>query len=79
MAQVNVARAKATLSELIERAEAGEEVIIARAGRPAVRLVPVGRGPARRTFGQYAGQIHMAADFDAPLAPAELAAFEGEE
>jgi prevent-host-death family protein len=49
---VNVARAKATLSELIERAEAGEEVIIARAGRPAVRLVPVGRGPARRTFGQ---------------------------
>jgi prevent-host-death family protein len=41
MAQVNVAEAKAKLSELIERAEAGEVVEIARRGKPAVRLVPV--------------------------------------
>ncbi len=79
MAQVNVARAKATLSELIQRAEAGEEVIIARAGRPAVRLVPVERSASRRKFGQYVGQIRMTDDFDAPLDDAELAAFEGEE
>lgn len=79
MAQVNVARAKATLSELIDRAEAGEDVVIARAGRPAVRLVPVGATPTRRTFGQYAGQIRMSDDFDAPLDPSSISAFEGEE
>jgi prevent-host-death family protein len=40
MIQVNIARAKATLSELVARAEAGEEVVIARDGRPVVVLVP---------------------------------------
>jgi prevent-host-death family protein len=48
--QVNVVQAKATLSELIEAAEAGDEVIIARAGVPAVRLVPVVE-PAERALG----------------------------
>jgi prevent-host-death family protein len=45
---MNVAEAKAKLSSLIERAEAGEEVTIARAGRPVVRLVPVTGRPKRQ-------------------------------
>jgi prevent-host-death family protein len=49
MIQVNIARAKATLSELVARAEAGEEVVIARDGRPVVMLTPTaprrGQGP----------------------------------
>lgn len=46
----NVAQAKATLSQLLEAALAGEEVIIARAGKPLVRLVPI-EAPPRRELG----------------------------
>lgn len=48
--QVNVAQAKARLSELLDAATAGRAVVIARAGRPVARLVPVG-APPRRTLG----------------------------
>ena len=47
--QVNIARAKATLSELVALAESGEEVVLARAGKPVVTLAPVKRMKARRT------------------------------
>lgn len=68
--------AKTELSRLVERALAGEEVIIARAGVPVVRLVPVATA-GKRKLGQWAGRVCMADDFDAPLSEAALAAWEG--
>jgi antitoxin (DNA-binding transcriptional repressor) of toxin-antitoxin stability system len=60
----------------VERALRGEDVVIARAGVPVVRLVPVvTRG--KRTLGQWKGQIKMSDDFDAPLPQEELDAWEG--
>ena len=69
MRQLNVAQAKSHLSELIEAAERGEEVIIARKGSPAVRLVAISR-PERR-LGFLDGAVTMSSDFDAPLADFE--------
>lgn len=73
---VNMHEAKSNLSKLVEEAEAGEEVILARAGQPAVRLVPV-RRRGRRKLGAWKGKVVMADDFDAPLPDAVLAAWEG--
>jgi prevent-host-death family protein len=65
--QVNMHDAKTRLSELVAAAESGEEVIIARGGTPAVRLVAVGvRYPPVR-LGALAGQIEIGEDFDEPL------------
>lgn len=69
--QVNVLQAKTQLSRLLAAAEAGEEVVIARDGKPVVRLVPVAASVQRRS-GRFAGQIRIGDDFDAPL-PDELA------
>ena len=74
--QVNIYEAKARLSKLIEAAEKGEEVIIARAGQPLVRLVPITNRGTRR-FGIDSGQYSVPDDFDAPLPPETLSAFEG--
>jgi prevent-host-death family protein len=74
--QVNVHAAKTQLSRLIDRAESGEEVIIAKAGRPAVKLVPV-RRQARRVFGSAAGQIVLRKGWDAPLSEKDLQVFLG--
>ncbi len=68
--------AKTELSRLVERALRGEEVIIARAGVPVVRLVPVA-GRAKRKLGQWASRVQMADDFDAPLPEEDLDAWEG--
>jgi len=65
--QVNMHDAKTRLSELVAAAEAGEEVVIARGGTPAVRLVPVRTVHPPVRFGLLAGQIELADDFDAPL------------
>jgi prevent-host-death family protein len=62
---VNVHEAKTNLSRLLERMEAGEEVVIARAGTPVARLVPVPAGA--RTPGRLRGRIQIGDDFDAPL------------
>lgn len=67
MPQVNIHHAKTHLSELIAAAERGEEVIIARANRPAVRLVPVTPRRSSRTPGLHRGAMRMSEDFDAPL------------
>ncbi len=72
MTQVNLYEAKTHLSELVERAAAGEDVVIAKAGTPRVRLVPVDAAPITRRPGRAKGRIHIAEDFDAPL-PEELA------
>lgn len=69
MKAVNIHEAKTTLSALIAAAEAGEEVIISRANKPVVRLVPVQAKPARRVSGLHKGNVlHISEDFDAPLA-----------
>ncbi|MBC8091792.1 MAG: type II toxin-antitoxin system Phd/YefM family antitoxin [Pseudonocardia sp.] len=64
--QVNVYEAKTHLSKLLERVEAGEEIIIARNGRPVARLVPTQRERAPRVPGGWKGRVWMADDFDDP-------------
>ena len=75
--EVNIHEAKTNLSKLIERARAGDEVIIAKAGTPMVRLVPVDR-PAKRIFGSAKGQIVFKKGWDAPMTKRELDEFLGE-
>jgi prevent-host-death family protein len=73
---VNVAEAKARLPELIQRAAHGEEIVIARNGKPQARLGPL---PPRRDRvpGRGAGKWKVVGDFNAPLPDDFLAAFEG--
>lgn len=73
MRVVNVHQAKTELSKLLERAEAGEDVVIARAGTPVARLVLVEAGERRP--GRLRGRIRLADDFDAPLPPDVRRAF----
>lgn len=73
---VNIADAKARLSELVERAASGEEIVIARNGKPRARLVPL-RPSRRRTPGAGSGKWKISGDFNAPLPERILAAFEG--
>jgi prevent-host-death family protein len=77
MKQVNIHEAKTKLSQLVEAALAGEQVVIARAGKPAVQLVPYRQPGRRRKLGAMKGQIRIADDFDAPLPDEVLAAFVG--
>lgn len=68
MSQYNIAQAKAQLSELVQRALAGEEIVIARDNRPLLRLAPLNEARAPRVPGTAKAQIRsIAADFDAPL------------
>jgi prevent-host-death family protein len=62
----NIHEAKTNLSKLIEQAENGEEVIIARAGKPIVRLVPYTERPRKKTRlgGQWQGKVRVSKDFD---------------
>ena len=76
MQTVNVHEAKTHLSRLLERVEAGEEIVLARNGKAVARLVPVGR-VARRPGGMK-GRIRIRRDFDAPLPTAIANAFRGE-
>ena len=73
--QVNIHEAKTQLSALLQRVADGEEIVIARAGKPVARLVPIGRRP-RRVLGIDDGRFAIPADFDAPLPEAVLAEFE---
>src|SRR5438093_1041592 len=77
MGPVNIHEAKTRFSQLIERVERGEEIVIARGGKPVARLVPLEAGP--RALGRMRGRIRVADDFDAPLPPEELAALAGQE
>lgn len=74
---VNLYDAKTSLSRLVERAAAGDEIVIAKNGVPMAKLVPFGRGRKRRVPGGWEGQVRIAEDFDAPLPGDVLAAFEG--
>jgi prevent-host-death family protein len=74
-ATFNIYEAKTRLSQLVDRAAKGEDIVIARAGRPVARLVAWRPGTATRKPGRLRGRIRVHRDFDAPL-PAEL--FDGE-
>jgi prevent-host-death family protein len=75
MTTVNIHEAKTHLSKLLRPVAMGEEVIIAKAGRPVARLVPVGRSRRRRTPGSAPG-IWVSDDLDAPLPDEIQRAFE---
>lgn len=62
--QININEAKTHLSQLIKRALAGDEVVIARANEPLVRLEPVVRDTRPRVGGQWAGQVQFPDNFE---------------
>ena len=74
--QVNVHEAKTHFSKLLARVKKGEEVVIAKAGTPIARLVPVTERPARRVPGSAKGRISIGPDFNEPLPETVLEAFE---
>jgi prevent-host-death family protein len=76
---VNIHEAKTQLSRLVEEVEGGREIVIARAGRPVARLVPLATPVRRKQLGLLRGKIRVSADFDAPLPDEVLAAFEGKQ
>lgn len=77
MTTLNIHAAKTHLSRLIEDVAEGEEVVIAKAGRPVARLVPIGKAPPKRTLGILKGKLKVPRNFDAPLPDEVIAAFEG--
>jgi prevent-host-death family protein len=76
MSQVNIHDAKTHLSRLIERAANGEEVIIARAGRPVARLIAITPAEQGRCFGAMKGRARVDEAFFDPLPEDELRAWE---
>lgn len=75
--KVNVHDAKTRLSELLSRVEGGEEIIIARAGRPVARLVPAREKARERVAGTAKGKVRIGKDFDKPLPGHVLREYEG--
>ena len=73
---VNIFEAKTQLSKLVERVENGEEIIIARAGKPVARLTQLQPGKRPILFGLMKGEIQIVGDFDAPLPGEILSGFE---
>ena len=79
MRQVNIHEAKTHLSRLVEDVAAGEEIVIAKAGKPIAKLVPLSYDLEPRHLGSMRGKIWLADDFDQPLPPTVLAGFHGDE
>jgi prevent-host-death family protein len=77
METVNIHQAKTQLSKLVERAAAGEEIVIAKAGKPIARLVPLAVTAAPRRPGLLKGKLRIARNFDDPLPEDVIGAFEG--
>jgi prevent-host-death family protein len=69
--EVNIHEAKTHLSRLLERVAMGEEVVIAKAGKPVAKLVPVRKKPQKRVFGSARGEFIVPDDFNDPL-PKEI-------
>ena len=76
---VNLYDAKTRLSELVDRAAKGEEIIIAKSGRPLARLGPLRAARKGRAPGLWRGKVKIASDFDAPLPSEVLRAFDGDD
>lgn len=77
MQTFNIHEAKTQFSRLVDAAANGEEIIIAKAGKPAARLVPMEHVKSARRFGGLKGKIRIGDDFAAPLPDDLVAAFEG--
>ena len=67
MLTVNIHEAKTQLSKLLERVMNGEQIIIAKAGKPIAILVPISDLPSKRVPGDDAGKVIISPDFDEPL------------
>jgi prevent-host-death family protein len=75
MKTINIHAAKTHFSSLLAEVESGEEIIIAKAGKPVARLIPLQKNDFRRSFGALKGRIHMKDNFDDPLPPEIAKAF----
>lgn len=73
---VNIHEAKTHFSKIVDRVMNGEEIIIAKAGTPVARLVPIAEKPSQRKAGSAAGKVWISPDFDAPLPEEVLREFE---
>ena len=67
--KINIHEAKTNLSRLLVRVQLGEEIILARAGKPVARLAPMEGAPAKRRLGSAKGEFQVPDDFNAPLPP----------
>jgi prevent-host-death family protein len=77
MEAVNIYDAKTRLSQLVDRAAAGEDVVVSRNGKPLVRITRLDAPKRRIKFGVLKGKLTVPKDFDAPLPDEVLAGFEG--
>jgi len=77
MTVIDLDAAKTHLSRLVDEAAAGEEIVIAKEGKPIAKLVALDQPPARRVLGLLKGQLRVSDDFDAPLPEEMLREFEG--
>lgn len=73
---VSIHVAKTTLSKLLARVEAGEEIILARGKTPIARVVPIRPESAKRRFGAMRGQVSVGSEFFEPLPDAEIEVWE---
>lgn len=78
MNKVNIHEAKTQFSKLVERAAGGEEIVIAKSGKPVARLVPYTLKREPRRPGYLRGKIRIKKNFDQPLPKDLLASFEGQ-
>ncbi|HET6599076.1 MAG TPA: type II toxin-antitoxin system prevent-host-death family antitoxin [Burkholderiaceae bacterium] len=76
MDPVNIHDAKTRLSQLVDQAAGGVDVVISRNDKPLVRITQIDVPKRRVCFGVLKGKVRVAADFDAPLPPEALASFE---
>lgn len=77
MEAVNIYEAKTRLSQLVDKAAAGEDVVVSRNGKPLVRITQLVDAKRPVKFGVLKGKVALAPDFNAPLPPEVLAGFEG--
>jgi prevent-host-death family protein len=76
MEPVNIYKAKTRLSQLVDIAASGEDVVISRNGKPLVRITQLETHKLRIKFGVLKGRVRVAKDFDSPLPDEVLATFE---
>ena len=77
MDTINIYDAKTRLSQLVDKAAAGEDVVVSRNGKPLVRITRLDAPKRQIRFGVLKGKLRIPADFDSPLPDDVLAAFEG--
>lgn len=77
METVNIYDAKTRLSQLVDKAASGEDVVVSRNGKPLVRITRLEEPKRRIKFGLLKGKLTVPEDFDAPLSDDALAGFEG--